>query len=332
MSKASSRLLINHSCVLFCAVCVLCGSNGRSQSLDPAAWGSDHVGKPMPEYVTGDECLFCHRNDIGAKWVHNRHSLTIRDRDPASMALTELRRSAATKSIAADVTMLLGDTRRVRFLKRSTEYGKLDLLTSQWQPPRNKEPGKLIAPENPTWNSQQFGDSCAGCHTTGVDSQQRTFSAISLDCYACHGDVSLEHAKQKSAVYLGHKTQESARVTTSICAQCHLRDGKSKSTRLPYPNNFVAGDNLFRDYQVDLSPEHAKSLNPGDRHVVENVRDVVLLGKEEVTCLSCHEIHKMSSRKHHRLAENESCLLCHNPKGSKKVRPEYEVHSRTCEY
>ena len=35
------------------------------EQLDPAAWGSDHVGKPVPEYVTGDECLFCHRDDVG---------------------------------------------------------------------------------------------------------------------------------------------------------------------------------------------------------------------------------------------------------------------------
>ena len=34
--------------------------------LNPAAWGSDHVGRPLPEYVTGEECLFCHRKDVGA--------------------------------------------------------------------------------------------------------------------------------------------------------------------------------------------------------------------------------------------------------------------------
>ena len=44
-------------------------------------------------------------------------------------------------------------------------------------------------------------------------------------------------------------------MVTSICAQCHVRTGKSRSTGLPYPNNFVAGDNLFRDFQVDFSDE-----------------------------------------------------------------------------
>ncbi len=27
----------------------------------PAAPGNNHVGQPVPEYLTGDECLFCHR-------------------------------------------------------------------------------------------------------------------------------------------------------------------------------------------------------------------------------------------------------------------------------
>src|SRR3989442_962518 len=44
---------------------------------DPAAWGSNHIGKPIPEYVHGDECLFCHRNNIGITWQKNSHGLTV---------------------------------------------------------------------------------------------------------------------------------------------------------------------------------------------------------------------------------------------------------------
>jgi hypothetical protein len=73
-------------------------------------------------------------------------------------------------------------------------------------------------------------------------------------------------------------------------------------------------------------------LNPADRHVLENVRDVVMLGKDEVTCLSCHDVHKQSSRKHAKLAEDDSCAACHNESGSKKKRKTYEVHSKTCQY
>src|SRR5689334_7839434 len=48
------------------AVCFLLrtlpGSAAQSTGeLDPSAWGSDHVGKALPEFITSDECLFCHR-------------------------------------------------------------------------------------------------------------------------------------------------------------------------------------------------------------------------------------------------------------------------------
>ena len=111
------------------------------------------------------------------------------------------------------------------------------------------------------------------------------------------------HTKNAALVYLSPRRKDPARVTTSICAQCHVRTGTAKSTGRPYANNFVAGDNLFRDFQVDLSDAAIAGLDPGDSHVLANVRDVVLLGKEKVTCVSCHDVHKQSTRKHHVLPQ-----------------------------
>src|SRR5205807_3001829 len=141
----------------------------------------------------------------------------------------------------------------------------------------------------------------------------RAFAAVSLDCYTCHGDLPLKHSKEPGLAPLSKKRHDSAAVVTSICAQCHVRTGTSRSTGLPYPNNFVAGDNLFRDFQVNFAAESLAGLNPADRHVLENVRDVVLHGKEEVTSLSCHAIHQQSSKKHHLVAAGDSCLNCHQP-------------------
>jgi hypothetical protein len=320
-----------------CGLCVLCGKVFLARAepvtrLDPAGWGSDHVGKPVPEYVTGDECLFCHRMDVGPAWGKNRHQLTIREVDPNSPALAALKKSPALKPLAEEVKLVLGDQNRLRFLKQSAAYGKLDLLTTEWVPPHTGETGKLLAVDQPYWDTRKFADACAGCHTTAVDSKNHAFSAIAIDCYACHGEVNLQHSKDTSLVFLAKKRKDPARVVTSICAQCHVRTGKSASTGLPYPNNFVAGDNLFRDFKVDFSPEQIKRLNPADRHIMENVRDVVLLGRDEVTCLSCHDVHKQSSKKHHKVVESGSCLSCHNATGSKKIRPSYEVHSQTCGY
>jgi hypothetical protein len=317
------------SCFLLCALCAK--SAEPSRQLDPTKWGSDHVGKPVPEYVTGDECLFCHRADVGPTWTANRHHRTIREADADSAAMLALKKSPPPQKLAEEVKLLLGGNQYLRYLKPAQGYGKVELLSVAWAS-SNVAGGKLLSPDAPHWDAQKFERACAGCHTTGVDSKSHAFSSLALDCYVCHGDAKLEHSKDTTLMLLAKKRKDPPRVVTSICAQCHVRTGTSRSTGLPYPNNFVCGDNLFRDFQVDFSAARIASMNPADRHILENVRDVVILGKEDVTCLSCHEVHKQSTKKHHQVAPNDTCLDCHNPTGSKKVRKSYEVHSATCGY
>src|SRR5262249_15833435 len=167
-------------------------------------------------------------------------------------------------------------------------------LTSSAQAQKWNDAGR------PAWDKEKFANRCAGCHTSAVDASTRSFSAFAVDCYACHGVVDLDHTTNISLAFLSKKRRNDALPITSICAQRHLPTGKLKATGSPYANNFVAGDNLFQDYQIDLSQADGQDLNAGDRHVFRNVRDVVLLGSEFPTCISCHEVHKHSSEKHRR--------------------------------
>jgi predicted CXXCH cytochrome family protein len=303
-----------------------------TRTLDLAAWGSDHVGKPVPEYVAGDECLFCHRNDVGPSWNDNRHNGSVRELAPDSEALAALKENPALKGLADAISLVMGETHRQRFLKPSAAYGQLDLFSVAWVPPQPGSAGKLLDAAFPFWDSKTYGESCAGCHSTAVDPVERVFAARSLDCCVCHGSVANEHTKNAALVYLSPRRKDPARVTISVCAQCHVRTGTARSTGRPYPSNFVAGDNLFRDFQVDFSADAIDLLDPGDRHVVQNVRDVVVLGKERVTCLSCHDVHKQSNRKHRLLAQTESCFTCHDEAGLKHERKPYAVHSKVCGY
>jgi predicted CXXCH cytochrome family protein len=226
----------------------------------------------------------------------------------------------------------MGDGRRQRFLKPSKDYGKLELLSVEWTPPRENVPATLVHTQRPHWNEKLFADSCAGCHTTAVDPKTQAFSALALDCVVCHGNAPLEHSKKPELAHLSRKRKEHPRVEMSICAQCHVRSGKSKSTGRPYPTNFVAGDNLFRDFEVDFSDEKLKTLSVLDRHVLENVRDVVVFGKEGLTCLSCHDVHGRSSKKHHRVPKSDYCLNCHHAEGPMRVLKPMSASSATCGY
>ncbi len=275
---------------------------------------TDHVGKPVPEFVHGDECLFCHRNDIGPGWQKNAHGLTLRQREDAPELIARLKADPALSKHAAEVTHTLGSRHHVRYLKQAG-YGKFDIL----------------AKDGSRWESGKFETRCAGCHATGIDASTHTFTATGLDCYTCHGVVSLEHTGDTSKIFLSKKRRTDRLAIESTCAQCHLRGAESRSTGLPYPNNFVPGDNLFLDYKADFGKATDPGMNPGDRHVWENVRDVISNGSE-TTCLSCHRLHADSADKHRRVLTSAICEQCHNAEGPKKAVKRYEVHSALCEY
>jgi len=292
--------------ITLAAVALCCLAATAQTKLDPAAWGSDHAGQAVPEYTHGDECLFCHRNDIGPGWQKNAHGLTVRQREDAPELVMKL-------NPPAEVEFFLGSRHQVRFLKKAG-YGKFAILSPKGE-----------------WEKDKFAGRCAGCHSTGVDPKDRTFSAFGLDCYACHGVVNLEHTADTALMWLSRKRRDDAKAVTSICAQCHLRGGKSRTTGLPYANNFVAGDNLFKDYEVDFSKADDPGLNAGDRHVWRNVRDVVVNGSD-VTCISCHRVHANSSDRHRRVLTSAICQECHNAEGPKKAVKTYTVQSALCEY
>ncbi len=333
--SATTKILIVCALALF-ALSFNNSASGQDQNkpeqkqIDPKAWGGNHAGKPVPEFVHGDECLFCHRNNIGPTWQKNAHGVAARQREDAPELNKTLESLPALAEAAKQIEYFLGSRHRVRFLKKEG-YGKFATLNAQAALGANGEPAKLIDHEKPAWDKDKFANRCAGCHATAVDPETRAFSEFGLDCYTCHGVVDLNHSNDISLVLLSKKRRNDAKVITSICAQCHLRESKSRSTGLPYPNNFVAGDNLFQDLEVDWARADDPNLNAGDRHVWRNVRDVALYGDESITCLNCHQIHANSSFKHRRVLRAPICAECHQGEGFKDVK-RYEVHSPLCEY
>lgn len=311
------------------------GTRGQEpkKQLDPKAWGGNHAGGEIPPYVQGDECLFCHRSDIGPTWQENSHAATIRDRKLHTRWDAIFKSQPALAGVEADIEFLIGTRKHVGFLKRAG-YGKFDLLTAHAVMGSEGRVESWQGIDKPLWQAGKFEKNCAGCHATAVDSKSLTFNAYALDCYACHGDVNLDHTRDTTLMILSKKNRKEAQVITSLCAQCHLRGGKSKSTGLPYPNTFIPGDNLFQDFEVDLSKADDPKLNAGDRHIYRNVRDVVVNGDESITCVNCHQVHTTTNAtlRHRRILRAPICAECHNPEGSFKFVKPWTVHSEVCEY
>ena len=169
----------------------------------------------VPNYVTGDECLFCHRVKVAATWEKNPHARTVHPRD-------------ASDPVPADAPFVLGAHPPQRGL-RPDGYGKFDLLSAD---------GKA-------WDKQAFALRCAGCHTTAVDPQTHAFSASSLDCYTCHGVAPPNHPNDTSLIWFSKKHSTDPKQIVSICGQCHLRR-QVRSERTSLPQQLRGGRRSFR--------------------------------------------------------------------------------------
>ena len=319
--------------------CLLAGLSTFASSVssqqavvDPASWGGNHVGKPIPEYVHGDECLFCHRNTIGVTWQKNAHGLTVRQGEDAPELQTLAGKLPELSSVVSEIGYFLGSRHRVRFLKKSG-YGKFSMLNLSAVIGAIGKGGVIdkASGDSPSWDKEKFGRRCAGCHASAVDASTNSFAAFGIDCYACHGVATLDHSKNTSLMWLSKTRRDDVRAITSICAQCHVRYGKSRSTGLPYANTFIAGDNLFQDFAVDFAKVDDETLNPADRHVLRNVRDVTVRGDLTTFCLTCHDVHVSSTSRHSQARRGAICGDCHGAKFVPQVKP-YEVHSSLCAY
>ena len=312
----------------FLALLLAAAALAAAQPLDPKAWGSTHAGKDLPELLSGDECLFCHEIAVGTKWPTNPHGSTMRAKAAAPNILAALAADPKLAPLAAETTYVLGTQKHARLL-RLDEYGKVSLHSLV----ATIDGGKVTWSNTgaPGWDRDKFGDRCGGCHSAAFDSRKKTFANFSLECYSCHGQVPLEHSNDTSKVRYSKKWKPEPRDIISACGSCHIRQGRSATTGRPYPNNFVSGDNLFLDHEVDFALVDGETLHPGDRHVLRNVREVVIEGST-TTCLSCHSLHGRSTEKHRRVLTNPGCLDCHNAAGPKNVVKPYVSNSALCEY
>jgi hypothetical protein len=324
----TGRLLTVSMRTVWVSFSLLAGNAAGQEVRDPAAWGNDHVGKPLPMYMTGDECLFCHRVDVGQTWQNNRHNAGMRHAAGASEILQEMLKD---KPELIEITeQVLGGDRMKRILKPNGRYGQYAIHALRWHPDTG-----VLENADGDWDAELFANRCAGCHTTAVETEFKAFAAASLDCFVCHGDVPDGHQNRPELAHFSKARRLTPLVEMSICGQCHLRGGHSRSSGLPYPNQFVAGDNLFRDFEVDLSEERIATLGPAERHIFANVREVTILANEAMTCTSCHTIHGESTERHRSLdlaASAQYCAICHDNPGDLRSVVRFERHNAVCQY
>src|SRR5258708_2045886 len=87
--------------------------------LSVAVWGRKPVPpKPYPMFISGDECLFCHRGDVGKTWQTNAHTLTMLQKEDAPELVKLIESQPALGKVAGEVGYFMLGHSRVRFLKK----------------------------------------------------------------------------------------------------------------------------------------------------------------------------------------------------------------------
>jgi hypothetical protein len=235
------------------------------------------------------------------------------------------------KELAEQAGFIMGRRQMSRFLRRD-DQGGFELLTFGVHRPQSDEPQFFDLRWAHGFTGGRFTHGCIGCHMTGVDPQTLAPFESFVGCETCHGPHNPEHTNGTTVfMRFAKKAKDSPQVIASTCGSCHLRGGKSRSTGRPYPNNFISGDNLFKDFSFDFAKADQPGLNPIDAHVQKNIREIVINGKTDLTCISCHKMHPADTLKHRRQPKSDYCFVCHLVEPFKE-RKKYEIHSAVCEY
>lgn len=240
---------------------IICGMVLVGAGLDISRNGlSVRAQADNAKYVGARECRSCHR-DITRDHAETLHALALQaaDRDTilADFDQGEAERtvlfpgdSEARPFTARDIAYVIGAGRYAqRYLVElnKDEYAVLpaewNTVTQAWQPLE-------LADEWPA-PAYDWLQSCAGCHTTGLNVERGRWQDDGVQCEACHGPGSVHvdladragrraSQEQLAAIHAAIVLSPDAQ----ICGQCHSRGVEPEAGRL-YPVNYRPGADLL---------------------------------------------------------------------------------------
>ncbi len=211
-------------------------------------------------------------------------------------------------------------------------YGKPDMLSPVAAFGRGRR-ARLEKAEQPHWDAERLPSDCAGCHATAVDPNTHAFAAVSIDCYACHGDAPAEHANDPKLMPLAKARKDSPAVVTSICASCHVRYGKSKGKRTALREQLRGRRQPVQGLPGRLRRgRRSEQLNPGRS---ARARERARRGGARPNGYDLPHLPRRTCRleqEAHRAGHREDLPALPRRRQPIKGHKPYEVHSERCQY
>lgn len=313
-------------------IMVLLSACGRDQEVDIEA----AMAQPKA-FVSSEECKQCHLEhfDSWKMTLHSRMLINAQENPHAIVAdLNPELIKADLKKIEDRLKVPLEDI----YIPTPDEI--LYVIGTQWkQRYIVQQNGQyLVAPVqyniqskrwvnyyDDAWDQRDWLIRCGGCHATGVDVENYTFSEPAIGCEACHGPGSQHVSLPRTALFEKRDTiinpaKLTAGIAVQICGSCHTR-GNSKHPDYPesgWPIGYEVGMVLEPIYESSYDRADMRRLYPDFSSRSHHQQYIDWIQSEHatqgVTCTSCHAVHRLGiapTRFQTKEAGSSQCLSCH---------------------
>jgi predicted CXXCH cytochrome family protein len=265
-------------------------------------------------------CGACHSSEF-ALWSRHPHSHALIDpkRDPRRITARWGRGvSGWTEHVEGrfereQVDRAFGVVRYQVYFRATSDGHRLlparwDLREGRWSPLTGEQ--AKAQQDGAAWESR-----CAGCHTTGYEPAERSFTEMNVGCGACHGDGSEHLSSEGKAPVLrpGLLTPER---DAEVCGACHSR-GEDPVLGTPYAARHRPGAVLSDTFRVSSEMDGGAEFWPGG---VERLAYMEFQGfvrsahfRAGLRCTSCHLPHGSEFGKALVRRTEELCVQCHGP-------------------
>jgi predicted CXXCH cytochrome family protein len=270
----------------------------------------------QPTYVGSRECQSCHR-DMARNHATTRHALTLQTPGTDSIVADfsqgeDVRQvqfpgeDAPRAFTADDVAYVIGSGRNIQRYVYKVDRNEYQVFPAEWNVAEKKWQPYALAQAWPD-PSYDFNQNCAGCHTTGLDTERNRWKDEGVQCEACHGPGS-NHAKAADDAGRNPSDDELVAIRAAIvvtpdaqvCGQCHSQ-GTAAADGRPYPVSYRPGQELAQSFTLSQPSDsahwtasgHAASQNMQYNEWLQSGHSNALVSLKNSTyaqdsCLECH--------------------------------------------
>jgi predicted CXXCH cytochrome family protein len=297
--------------------------------------------KEIPEYIGSQACLGCHAEKYSI-WKSSNH---------AQMVVPIINSTQLPLDIAKAPANLQAELQKANYMVANSFFLARDPATQHYKTlgVTYDKTAKAYSPSN---FSLDWSTSCAGCHTTNMNTPNLTWGEAGIGCEACHGP-GRDHALGKGDVSKIVSSKDA-----DICGQCHggndvQTGGKLMSDGTKWVVGYRPGMKLSQVPGIQLTPVDPNKLPPDSSINANHLRNYNMWGasvhskalsliikneRAAADCYGCHSAEGFAAKlqgKKIDITQKESfntlsCVACHDAHNSDNPRQLVMAPEKLC--